>query len=152
MGYDKLNRLKAVTNTVAGASAVTSRMSYQYDPVGNRSGASVGIGATTPILSSYQYDAAERLEKITTSSGGQTLYNVYTYKPENGALATVSYLNTCHIVTSYEYDLLDRITNITYIFNITTGTPPVIRSIDYDYYEDTSMIKDKTKKGSACEI
>ena len=63
--YDHLNRVTGATTT--GAYPMTS--SYSYDANGNRlSGSTTGTGASTPYSYTYQYDTANQLKQVNSST------------------------------------------------------------------------------------
>jgi RHS repeat-associated protein len=70
--YDGLNRL--VSETIAAREANRSRASaWSYDKVGNRLSQSVAIGTNPLIMTSYIYDANDRLTSESTA-GSTTAY------------------------------------------------------------------------------
>jgi RHS repeat-associated protein len=89
--YDGVKRLIAETQRVNGV--VTFQASYVYDRTGNRISAAVN-GVTT----TYVYDANDRLESETTSSGINAGTTNYAYDPAGnrtqkvGPLGTVTYV------------------------------------------------------------
>ncbi len=133
-GYDRLNRL---TNVANFASSVFSVIQYHHDPVGNLTNSVVSIGGTVSVLSAYQYDAAERLSKISSFGGIETQGFVYGYNTDNGQIVSVSNI-VSGITCSYEYDLMDQATNI--VYRKSDGS--LIRSLEYEY-DAVGMIKEK---------
>ena len=131
--YNELNgRLEAVVNLDSRVGTV-----YYYDDVGNISSvypATVSISGFVTKVSdsanvSYTYDAANRLESITTTSSvytfqyddfgkttdvsvGESELASYTYNPNNGKLASLTYGNG--FTVSYCYDTLENISQVLY--------------------------------------
>ncbi|MEE9368735.1 MAG: RHS repeat-associated core domain-containing protein [Pontiella sp.] len=134
--YNSLNDL--VTEQSDSGTSYSSLVNYEYDPIGNVTNLGLSILGSDSISSSYGYDQAERLIRITTSDVGNF---EYIYNPTNGHISSVS--NTFSgINMSYGYDLLDRLTNITY----TASGGVKIRSLEYAY-NVAGMITNKTVIG-----
>ncbi len=131
--FDRLNRL---TNVVFAVGNSMFEIRYSHDPVGNLTNSVLsGSLSADNLATAYSYDAAERLEEISTTDAGAF---EYVYNPTNGRVASVS--NTVSgITTSYVYDLLDRTTNITY----SASDGSLIRSLEYAY-DAAGMITNKT--------
>jgi RHS repeat-associated protein len=110
-GYDNLNRLTQVQNGTA-----TQQENYSYDPLDNRS--SKSVGATTPTITAYVYDAANQLKEIHSGTTTGTLLASLTYdadgnlkgRSDSGLALTYDPLNRLAQATvgtqtqSYVYD------------------------------------------------
>ena len=102
--YDALNRIVNVTDQNGG------QTEYEYDGVGNR----ISMGYPNNIITPYEYDDANRLiDLITTSSTGDTIQRfAYEYDPVGNKTMEIhedgSYI-------TYEYDDVRRLINVTRI-------------------------------------
>ncbi|MBU7007145.1 Ig-like domain-containing protein, partial [Phosphitispora fastidiosa] len=112
--YDKLNRLKTVTN------AENDTVEFEYDNEGNRTRIIDGEGKPTTFI----YDKANRLTAvrdavyITNPAEHET---IYTYDP-NGNLKTVR--NARGYITVFDYDGANR---------VKTATDPLGHMTSYEY-------------------
>jgi len=110
--YDDLDRLETETD------AWGRRLTYDYDPAGNRISLIDPDGKRTV----YTYDELHRLEILTLDD--QQAVN-YEYFPD-GLKKTVT--NPNRTVSNYLYDAADRMTDITHI-----GPTGVVSSYSYQY-------------------
>ena len=133
-------------------------LTYTYDEMGNVESvlpaeyvSNVVSDVENSASVSYEYDEANRLDKITTestvytfeydsfgnttkiSAGSNTLAS-YTYEENNGKLKTLTYGNGDSV--RYTYDELDRISQIEY--NNGTG---YVTAVKYTYNADGSVSK-----------
>jgi RHS repeat-associated protein len=103
--YDRGNRLKTIAYSDS-----TPGVTYNYDPVGNRSSMVDGSGTVT-----YMYDTNDRL--LSVARGTNTFS--YTYDP-NGNVLTRTYPDTTQI--TYGYDEDDRLATVANGGNTTSYT------------------------------
>jgi YD repeat-containing protein len=96
--YDRLHRLTTATYPAAGAGQPARIYGYAYDPAGNRTGQTIN-----GVVTSYQYDAANRLTQAAVS--GQPSAVVYTYD-NNGNLLNDG-------LRTYAYDAANRLISVT---------------------------------------
>src|SRR5207248_2900490 len=76
-GYDELGRLKSVALSKRNGEGISAQVtSYAYNPVGN------GASVTLPngVITTYEYDALNRLTNLTHSLGGTNLLASYNYQ------------------------------------------------------------------------
>ncbi len=116
--YDAANQLVSVQRTVAGSE--TYRQTLTYDPVGNRTVQVLRNG----VLSTYSYDAKNRLTQDNTTGTNAHVYN-YSYDSTDNILTN----NESGTVTTNTYDLASRLTTTlagttltTYSFDAKTET------------------------------
>jgi RHS repeat-associated protein len=101
--YDRNNRLKTIAY-----SDTTPGVTYNYDPVGNRSSMVDGSGTLT-----YTYD---NLDRLLSATRGTTTFS-YTYDP-TGNVLTRTYPDNTQI--TYAYDEDNRLASVASGGNITT--------------------------------
>ena len=121
--YDRLNRLTNIVTTIGNQQ---SSICNAFDPVGNITNTTL-ITDSDSLITSYTYDAAERLKEI-SRKGTEAQSFTYSYNPANGRVSSITNLES-GLVTSYGYDLMDRTTNISY----RTASGSLIRSMDYRF-------------------
>ncbi|MCP4301378.1 MAG: type IV secretion protein Rhs, partial [Gammaproteobacteria bacterium] len=118
--FDNRHRLIQVIDAAA------NRIDYQYDVAGNKTQQTTTPAGGSAIVTTYAYDALNRLQSVTDSSNQVTSYAY----DANGNRASVTYPNGN--VTSYVYDVNNRLTGQTTEDSLST----VIA--DYQYTLDPS--------------
>ena len=106
-------------------------LSYQYDANGNRT----RLGYPNGYAALYQYDALNRLYKVTDSSDGPAFSNpLVTYQYFNDSRrASVSYRNGTSTVYSYVSDGPSGLNGIKHTFVDPTATLPPTANFSYGY-------------------
>ncbi len=116
-GYDALNRLATVTDSVAG------EVSYGYDPVGNQATVALPNGVT----STYGFDTVNRLLSVTRKLGAAT-QATHTYTLDAvGRRTRVVETGTVARTANWAYDVLSRLTS-----EAITGTAPT-GTVEYEF-------------------
>ncbi len=101
--YDNRDRLTQVDNPDG------SVIVYTYDAAGNKSSVSTRYGIETPRVTSYDYDALNRLNRVTTSANLGSGVTSYTYDAVGNLKTLVRPNGTSEV---YSYDARNRLTGI----------------------------------------
>ena len=101
-GYDTLNRLSALTNSLTG------QFGFSYDAMSRRTQLRRPNGVTT----NYGYDAVSHLLSVLHQSGSTTLDGAsYSYDYAGNRTSKTNYLNG--ITSNFGYDLIYQLTQVT---------------------------------------
>jgi RHS repeat-associated protein len=154
-GYDRGGRQKTITDTaglhtrtfnslgelqddqITGGILDMVQVHVSYDQYLGRQSLQATRGATQLSTQTYTYDAASRLETI--SSGGQTV--TYAYRTDNGLLNTTSF--TGGTLVARGYDSAGRLQSI-------TTTPAADAPVSYTYeYDNLNQRRKVTREDSS---
>ena len=127
--YDRNNRLVQAEMKASQEEDAVRVVDYIYDPVGNMLKARSGDGTEWMSVTSYEYDALNRVTAVTSPAGGRT---TYTYDKRSGKISSITdaagnrrtfrHNNMGELteetdargnVTRYEYNVLGRLTSVT---------------------------------------
>jgi RHS repeat-associated protein len=130
--YDSRNRLIQEVQPISGSTR-TLTLTYQYDPVGNRTKI---INNQLNRILSYEYDKVNRAIKVIDAANRNTNY-IY---DAAGRLIKQIHPNGTEII--YEYDLLGRISKVTHRY---TQNSEIFASFIYTYDKvgNRTSMKDK---------
>jgi len=107
--YFPTNRVKAITNTAAGATI--SSYAYTYDKNGNRlTQTEVQNGSATDTT--YSYDTLDRMTSFTAAGPTGSTTTEYTFDGYNRATEKVTAADGISVTKSYSYDETDWLAQI----------------------------------------
>jgi RHS repeat-associated protein len=118
--YDDLDRLKSETTPLPDAPSTGPRartVNYTYFQNGTRK----TVTDPANLITSYSYDAQNRLETATTAAGTTT----YKYWPDD-LLRDVTYPEPNNVKASYSYDKADRLLSV-----VNSGPAGLVSSFEY---------------------
>lgn len=127
--YDRENRLTKVRRMAEGGEEAGIVIDYTYDPAGNLLKAEAGDGKKVLSVTSYEYDALNRVVAVTDPAGGKTLYGYDRYSGRVSSITdpmgnrrTYCYDAAGELTeetdikgnaTRYTYDILGKLTSVT---------------------------------------
>jgi RHS repeat-associated protein len=138
--YDSRNRLIQEVQPISGSTR-TLTLTYQYDPVGNRTKI---INNQLNRILSYEYDKVNRVIKVIDAANRSTNY---TY---DAAGQLIKQINPNGTEIIYEYDLLGRISKVTHRY---THNSDIFASFIYTYDKvgNRTSMKDKANNITSYE-
>ena len=138
--YDRENRLTKAERTAEGGKKAGIVVGYAYDPAGNLLKVEAGDGKEVLSVTSYEYDALNRVVAVTDPAGGRTLYS---YDRYSGRVSSItdpmgnrkSYCYDAAGELTEETDIKGNATRYTYdiLGKLTSVTDGAGRTTEYSY-------------------